>query len=106
MLRGLRVWPRSVFHSRDSVLLSAHRRGIFCNSFDERLRPLGPSTRSSAARLTNSWRWLVPRLRDEEKETQREDSMKYLLMIMAAIALAGTANATSRSADRSEERRV
>jgi hypothetical protein len=35
----------------------------------------------------------------EEKEIQQEDSMKYLLMIVAAIALVGTANATSRSAD-------
>src|SRR6266436_5257871 len=99
MLRGLRVWRRSVFHSGDSVLLSAHRRGILCSSLDARVRPLRPSTRSSAARLTSSWRWLVPRLRDEENKTQREDSMKYLLMIVAAIALVGTANATSRSAD-------
>jgi hypothetical protein len=30
---------------------------------------------------------------------QQEDTMKYLLMIVAAIALVGTANATSRSAD-------
>jgi hypothetical protein len=36
---------------------------------------------------------------DEGKEIQQEDSMKYLLMIVAAIALIGTANATSRSAD-------
>jgi hypothetical protein len=32
-------------------------------------------------------------------ETQQKDTMKYLLMIVAAIALVGTANATSRSAD-------
>jgi hypothetical protein len=36
---------------------------------------------------------------DEGKEIQQEDSMKYLLMIVAALALVGTANATSRSAD-------
>jgi hypothetical protein len=36
---------------------------------------------------------------NEEKETQQEDSMKYLFMIVTAIALIGTASATSRSAD-------
>src|SRR5204863_5897101 len=44
-------------------------------------------------------RWLVPQRRDEVEETQQENSMKYLMMILAAIALVGTASATSRSAD-------
>src|SRR5881394_654637 len=33
------------------------------------------------------------------KKTLQEDSMKYLLMIIAALALVGTASATSSSAD-------
>ena len=98
VLRRLRVLPG---HSREShpASLSALRRRIFCHCRHSRARPLAPSTCSSTARLIRLRRWLVPQLRDEEKETQQEDSMKYLLMIVAAMALVGTANATSRSAD-------
>src|ERR1700682_809033 len=98
MLLGLRVLPGHTLVDDDTVCLSAHRRGIFCHACDSRACPLAPSTRSPAARLIGLRRWLA-RNSGEEKETQQEDSMKYLLMIVAAIALVGTANATSRSAD-------
>ena len=99
MLCGLRALRGHHSLDHETLCLPAHRRGIFCCAFDSRARPLAPSTRSSAARLISLRRWLVPQLRDEEKETQQEDSMKYLFMIVAAIALVGTASATSRSAD-------
>jgi hypothetical protein len=97
VLRKLRVLPR---HTGEDhfVCLSAHRRGIFCHGRHSRARPLAPSTCSTAARLSGWQRWLIPRLRDEGKETQQENSMKYLLMIAAAITFVGTASATS-SAD-------
>src|SRR5205823_2276689 len=44
-------------------------------------------------------RRLVRAAGESRKETQPEDSMKYLLSIVAALALVGTASATSRSAD-------
>ena len=99
MLCGLRALRGHPFLDHETLCLSAYRRGIFCYAFYSRARPLAPSTCSAAARLIGLRRWLVPPLRDEEKETQQEDSMKYLLMIVAAIALVGTASATSRSAD-------
>jgi hypothetical protein len=44
-------------------------------------------------------RRLVWQLPDESTGIQQRIKMKYLLMIIVALALVGTANATSRSAD-------
>jgi len=90
---------RGDFGNDDAVRLCLDGGGIFCRSSESRATSLASSTGSTTARLSLSWRWLVPQLQDEEKRTQQEDSMKYLLMIVAALALVGTASATSRSAD-------
>jgi hypothetical protein len=97
MLRGLRVLPGRP-RENGPASLSAEQRRIFCHGRHSRAGPLTPATRSTAARLICGQRWLVPRLRNEGKETQQENSMKYLLMIAAAITFVGTASATS-SAD-------
>ena len=51
MLLGLRVLPGLTLVGEDAVRLFAIRRGIFCHALHSRARPLGPSTRSPAARL-------------------------------------------------------
>jgi hypothetical protein len=99
MLRRLRVLRGDSFIIVHAVRLSFHRRRNFCRFPQSRVAALATSSGSTAARLSLSWRWLVPQLRDESKKTQQEDSMKYLLMVVAALALVGTASATSRSAD-------
>ena len=106
--------PQSAPAAETSILIHRHARAsgarysaqrkagamvdAVCRNNTCRLSPLATSTCSTAARLIGSRRWLVRR-GGRGKETQQEDSMKYLLMIVAAIALVGTASATSRSAD-------
>jgi hypothetical protein len=98
VLRRLYVLPGGALVC-DSVRLSAHGRRIFCRFHYFRAHLLPPSTCSTAARLIGCRAGSSRNCGNEEKETQQEDSMKYLLMIVAAIALIGTVSATSRSAD-------
>jgi len=86
-------------HRRHSVCLSTGRRRKICRLHFLRADSFGASSRSTAARLISLPRRLVPLWRGENNGTQQEDSMKYLLMILTAVALMGTASATSQSAD-------
>ena len=101
MLRPVRLWSRGTRHLRDPIRLSAGRRRNFCRLHFFGAQPLTATSGSAAARLILLDRVGSSRqLPDESgKETQPEDSMKYLLSIVAALALVGTASATSRSAD-------
>ena len=86
-------------HGGRAVCLSAGRRRKIRRVHFLRAAAFGPSSRSAAARLISLPRRLVPLWRGENNGTQQEDSMKYLLMILTAVALMGTASATSQSAD-------
>ena len=97
MLLRLPVLPGHALAGDDVVCLSAHRRAIFRLPLHSRARPFASSTRSAAAHLIGCGVGSSAAA-DERKEIQQEDSMKYLLMIVAALTLVGTANATSRSA--------
>jgi len=78
MLRRLPVWPRAVLHLDDSVYLSATGEESFCHSLDSASMSaltVHPFLRRALIGL-RSWSFAAA---NEEKETQQEDSMKYLL---------------------------
>jgi hypothetical protein len=99
MLRCVPVRLRASPRGDGAVRLSAGRRRIVCRFHFFRAYPLATTSGSTAARLIVSRRRLVRSAGESRKETRKENSMKYLLAIIAALALVGTASATSRSAD-------
>jgi hypothetical protein len=100
MLPSLRFGLRSFRYVRHLVRIPVRRRRNFCRLHFFRAPSLPATSGPATARLI-----LFDRVGSSAlwaragKETQPEDSMKYLLSIVAALALVGTASATSRSAD-------
>jgi hypothetical protein len=99
MLCRVRLRPRRHSRCGNTICLSDSRRRKFRRLRFVRAGPLATASGSAAARLIRfESRRLVPRFAGRGcKETQQEDSMKIILMIIAALALVGTT--TSRSAD-------
>jgi hypothetical protein len=101
MLRSLRPWLCPFRQLLHAVCLSAGRRRNFCRIHFFRAQPLATSSGSTAARLILPDRVGLSGIGRISAEGNSTGGfrMKYLLAIVAALALVGTASATSRSAD-------
>jgi hypothetical protein len=99
VLPRLRFLPDYPFARDNNVALPIRRRGIIRLIRGPGGDPLRSPACPSASRLKQFSALARSPWRTRKTKFKQDDYMKYLLMIVAALALMGTANATSRFAD-------
>ena len=99
MLLGLQCWTFIVPGFRVGLYFFLRSRGEFCQRNRRFIITIGSSACSTAARLTVNSRRLAHAVSEMQSNSTGGTFMKYLLMMIIALATIGTATATSQRAD-------